>query len=295
MKLLCIHAHFDDFEFVAAGTFELCRQKLGQRVKAKVVVCTDGAAGHHSRPRAETARMRLREQMASARIGGYEFEPLRLPDGRRPREACAQLTTGFYAALWKVIRDFEPDYIFCPPLPTDSLIGVHPDHINVAEAVRRVAYMINVPHAFTPEYPADERRSVPCKTPVILHVHDSYMAGERPFDLAIEVEPAFEKIAAMLWCHQSQIAEWMPWVGRHNLQAPRSIEDWEGRLRARFKWNNRQHGIRSSRAFEVFTVTAWGVVPEYETLLQDFPGLSRSHSHLAQLRRRLQRWQRAGF
>ena len=30
-----------------------------------------------------------------------------------------------------------------------------PQAVAVAEAVRKVAYMINVPHAFTPEYPAD--------------------------------------------------------------------------------------------------------------------------------------------
>ena len=29
MKILCVHAHFDDFEFAAAGTFELWRRKLG--------------------------------------------------------------------------------------------------------------------------------------------------------------------------------------------------------------------------------------------------------------------------
>lgn len=81
MKILCVHAHFDDFEFVAAGTFELWRRQLGKDLKAKVVVCTDGAAGHHFRTRKETAQVRLLEQRASARIGGYEFELLRLPAG----------------------------------------------------------------------------------------------------------------------------------------------------------------------------------------------------------------------
>ena len=150
LKALFIHAHYDDYEFTAAGTFELWRRKLGDDFRGRVVVCCDGRAGHHFRTRDETARIRLAEQEASARLGGYEFVPLLLPDGTMPREACLQVTPELLAALWKAIRDFEPDYLFCPPLGSDPLAGIHNDHETVAEAVRRVAYMINVPHAFTP-------------------------------------------------------------------------------------------------------------------------------------------------
>ncbi len=92
MKALCIHAHFDDFEFVVAGTFELWRRELGPDFTGRVVVCTDGKAGHQFRTREETGRLRLQEQEASARVGGYQFERLRLPDGQPPREACQQVT-----------------------------------------------------------------------------------------------------------------------------------------------------------------------------------------------------------
>jgi LmbE family N-acetylglucosaminyl deacetylase len=81
MKVLFIHAHFDDFEFTAAGTFELWRRKFGKDFRGRVLVCTDGKAGHQFRSREETGRMRLAEQEASARIGRYEFELLRLPNG----------------------------------------------------------------------------------------------------------------------------------------------------------------------------------------------------------------------
>ena len=194
MRILCVHAHFDDYEFVASGTFELWKRKLGDKLRARVLVCTDGKAGHHFRSREELHHVRMLEQQASARLGGYELEVLRLPDGQVPREACLQVTTPLLAALWKSIRDFEPDYLFCPPIAADPLAGLHVDHLAVAEAVRKVAYMINVPHAFTPEYPADETHSTPCKVPVILNVYDGYMAGANSFDLAVDVEEVFSKI-----------------------------------------------------------------------------------------------------
>jgi LmbE family N-acetylglucosaminyl deacetylase len=291
MRILFIHAHFDDYEFTAAGTFERWRRALGKELRARVIVCTDGRAGHHFRTRAETGRMRLREQRASARIGGYEFDVLRYPDGTVPREACLSVDRELLAGLWKAIRDFEPDYLFCPPLPLDPLAGVHVDHVAVAEAVRKVAYMINVPHAFTPEYPEDERRSGSCKVPVILTTYDGYMHGGNAFDLAVDVTGVFETIRALTWCHQSQIREWIPWVGRHHLaRGPETIEEWSVVLRERFMRQQRDLGIRGRNLFEVFNVTAWGEVPTYDQLLRDLPGVVRSVSHLGRLRARLKRW-----
>src|SRR5918999_1842890 len=81
MRILHAHAHFDDYEFTAAGTFETWKRKLGEDLRARVIVCTDGKAGHHFRTREETGLVRLAEQTASAELGGYEFELLRLPDG----------------------------------------------------------------------------------------------------------------------------------------------------------------------------------------------------------------------
>jgi len=293
MKALFLHAHYDDYEFTAAGTFELLRRKPGSAFKAKVIVCTDGKAGHHFRTREETGRMRFAEQEAAARIGGFEWALLRLPNGEAPREACLQVTPELLAALWKAIRDFEPDYLFCPPLPADPLAGVHNDHLTVADAVRRVAYMINVPHAFTPEFSADETRSQPCRTPVVIHVYDAYMFGANAYDFAVDVEEVFSTIREMTWCHQSQIAEWLPWIGRHHMDAPKSPPDWEKILRARFERKNRELGIASKHAMEVFTVSAWGEVPTVEQLRADFPMLSGEASNLRRLEERLRTW-RAG-
>ena len=271
MKLLFINAHYDDFEFTAAGTLLAWRKKLGAAVQARIIVCTDGKAGHHFRPREETGQMRRREQEAAAKIGGFEFELLTMANGEVPREACLQPTPLFLAALWKSIRDFEPDYLFSPPVVVDPLAGIHVDHIAVADAVRRVAYMINVPHAFTPEYPADETVSRPCKVPVIVNVYDAYMERSNTCGIAVDVEDEFAGIAEMSWCHQSQIVEWLPWVGRHDMKAPASLAEWSVELRRRFENKNRQLGIASARALEVFTLTSWGETATKEQIARDFP------------------------
>ena len=290
MKALFVHAHFDDYEFTAAGTFELLRRRLGGAFQAKVIVCTDGKAGHHLRTREETGRIRIAEQDASAKLGGYQWELLHLPNGEVPREACLQVTPELLAALWKSIRDFEPDYLFCPPLPGEPLAGVHNDHLTIAEAVRRVAYMINVPHAFTPEYPADETHSEPRKTPVILHVYDAYMSGANSFDLAVDVEEVFPLLCEMTWAHQSQVVEWLPWVGRHRMDPPKSPADWAKTLRARFNRKSRELGLETKHAMEVFTVSAWGEVPAHDDLLAELPVICRESSNLERLNSRLGAW-----
>jgi LmbE family N-acetylglucosaminyl deacetylase len=290
MKALFIHAHFDDYEFTAAGTFELLKRHLCDAFQAKVIVCTDGTAGHYFRPREETGRLRAEEQSASAALGGYVWAPLRAPDGSLFRESCLQVTTALLAALWKAIRDFEPDYLLCPPLPRDPLAGIHNDHVVVAEAIRRIAYMINVPHAYLAEYPADETRSAPCKVPVILNVHDGYMRGVNAFDLAVNTESTFEAVAAMSWCHQSQIAEWLPWVGRHAMDVPKSMADWKATLRARFQRQNRELGLPEFGAREAFTVSAWGTVPVFDQLRGDFGEIFPDAVVAPELEGKLERW-----
>ena len=290
MRLLYIHAHFDDYEFTAAGTFDLWKRKGGDQCHTKLIVCTDGAAGHHFRSREETGRLRLSEQEESARLGGYEFELLRLPDGQVPRETSLQSTPPLLAALWKAIRDFEPDYLFCPPLPSDTLSGIHLDHAAVADAVRKVAYMINVPHAFTTEFPHLGSEAQFIKTPVILNVFDGYQFGENSYDLAVNIEGVFARVCEMSYCHRSQIMEWLPWVGRHEMKAPHSLDEWSKQMRARTLKRNTSLGIKLPIPTEVFTVTAWGTVPSLKQLTDDFPNLIPEICQFKNLEQKLSRW-----
>lgn len=293
MKLLFVHAHFDDYEFTAAGTFELWRRAGGAKVQRRILVCTDGGAGHHRMTREQTVGRRIAEQESSARLGEYEFRLLTGSDGDPFREGRLRFTPGFLPALWREIREFEPDYLFCPPIPESPLAGVHVDHLEVAEAVRSVAYMINVPHAFTPEYPSADPEPAPVRTPVILNTYDGYMAGGHGHDLAIDVSEVSDFVAELAWCHESQLREWLPWVDRHNLSVPADLEAWRPQFRQVLARRKAALGISEPGLFEVFLVTAWGALPRMDQLMRDFPGLVAQASHLERLAARLATWRSA--
>ena len=287
MRLLCVHAHFDDYEFVAAGTFDRFRERWGSSLEARLIVCTDGAAGHHQLGWSETRERRWQEQQASAALGGYQVERLVLPDGRLRPEANPIVDRPFLAALWSRIRAFEPDYLFCPPIPRDPLAGIHVDHVAVASAVRQVAYMINVPHAYSDLYPELGGEPRPCRVPVILNTYDGYMVGSNMLDFAVDIEGSFDLIARMTWCHQSQVCEWLPWVGRHRMPTPGSLDEWREVLRQRYRRQSRELGISESVAAEAFMVTSWGEVPSRAQLENDFPPLIPEISTFSNLERRL--------
>lgn len=301
MKILCIHAHFDDFEFACAGLFLLWKQKgigvgssISNNVQGKILICTDGAVGHHRLSRAETTLLRQKEQAAAAELGGFEWEMLRAPDGSPFREGCIQTDRLFLAALWKSIREYQPDYIICPPIPRDPRIGIHVDHLQVAEGVRRVAYLINAPHAYTPEFPdifSDKTTNQDpnfINTPVIMTAFDAYMAKDESHDLEIDITEVMDPLAEMAYCHQSQISEWLPWVGRHSMEAPSSLDDWKRQLQTRFQNRNRSLGLSASALQEVFTITAWGTIPSIDKLKEDLPEFNfRDETELA---KRLSAW-----
>jgi hypothetical protein len=74
---------------------------------------------------------------------------------------------------------------------------------------------------------------------------------------------------------------------------PASVLEWQATLRTRFDRKNRELGIDSSHAVEVFRVTAWGAVPTLAQLTADLPAMFGAASNLDALERRLQQWRYA--
>lgn len=132
-RYLFIGPHPDDIEIGAGAT---AAKLAGAGKDVCFLICTDGRFGTDRAPAGMSgellAALRKREAEASASLLGVKMiRFLPFCDG------------GFYnedalmRAIARVISDFKPDVIFAPdPCVTSEC---HPDHLNVGEAVRRLA------------------------------------------------------------------------------------------------------------------------------------------------------------
>ena len=147
IKVMMIVAHQDDFEFCAGGVSAMLGEYYGDEFKLKVLAMTCGASGHHEMLPEATYRRREAEALQSASIIGAEYECLNGLDGV---SLAGQIfiDRNTLGGLWNVVRNFEPDFIFCPPVPADPLRGVHIDHYNTACTVRLTAYQYKVSYAY---------------------------------------------------------------------------------------------------------------------------------------------------
>lgn len=263
MRVMSIMAHQDDFEFNAAGTFTLLRQTLGEGVAFKIVTTSRGASGHHEMDLEETFRHREKEAQAAAEKIGAEYECLRRLDGTHV-PAQVLVDRNLLGGLWNVIREFEPNVIFCPPVTRDPLAGIHVDHESTAMAVRMVAYQLVAPRAY-PTTRGPVKMRVP--QPLILNVDDLY-ASEGHFDIRQDISNVWETKVAMGMCHASQIFEWLPWAGRRDVPTP---QQWEEIFVQRHLSANKRYGQDDQVRSEYFRITRWGRGPAAGELERLFP------------------------
>ncbi|MCH2174738.1 MAG: PIG-L family deacetylase [Lentisphaeria bacterium] len=271
MKLLSIHAHYNDFELSGLGSFLSFRKKHGPNCHIKAIICTNGEAGHNLMTRSETGLVRYREQEEAAKIGHFDFELLRYPNDEVPREGTLMADHLLCAALWKAIRDYKPDYLFCPGLINNPVLGIHPDHQVIAKSIRKIAYMIQVPLAYSLEYPNEQIEKVPIRLPVIINFVDTYQISHCECDLGIDISEVVDIVISASYCHKSQICEWLPWIGQHIDEPPKSLEDWKNIYLKRMKTIGRQMGYSKKQIIEGFILTSWGRIPKLKELLLDFP------------------------
>ena len=255
IRVMSIMAHQDDFEFSASGTFASLREYYGERVKFKILTTTRGASGHHISGLEETFRRRDAEARKSAEIINAEYECLTCLDGAHPHGQVFidQNTLG---GLWNVVREFQPHYIFCPPVIENPLAGIHIDHYNTACAVRMIAYQLTVPHAYPVinEASSTERGVYP----VIVNVDDAY-ARECGFHLCVDIDDVYEKKKLkMAMCHESQIFEWLPWNGERAIPTK---DEFVQAFRKRHSDINKRYGLNDDTPREFFRITFWGKYP----------------------------------
>ena len=132
-RYLFVGPHPDDIEIGAGATVSRLAS-LGKQIT--FLICTDGRYGDENTDLLglELARVRKEEARQSAGLLGVEdVRFLELSDG------------GFYSredlfsGIAKVIGEVQPEVIFAPDPNVSS--ECHVDHLNVGQAVRRLAYL----------------------------------------------------------------------------------------------------------------------------------------------------------
>jgi LmbE family N-acetylglucosaminyl deacetylase len=280
--IMFIAAHQDDAEGLAGGLFAKLNRMLEPR---GLVACfTDGSVGHYRvefiKDQKKLVKIRDKEASNAASIYGFEYQRLFDNEGRSFKDGRLEVNWKTRGAVWKAIRDFQPDLIVTLPVnsPSDPY-GMHNDHTNIGEIVKRTAYLIPAPLAF-PEYYskdfieilADDDEFEFVKPPIIVTVHDPYSGKIQP-DIVVSLTENELNQKVQAWgAHLSQWKEWLPWVAKY--EPPTDIESLKQSLISRSNRLAKSLPItpKPNEVYESFTITNWALrVPTLDEIKQYFP------------------------
>lgn len=189
-RFLFVGPHPDDIEIGAGATIA----RLAEAGKAVTfLICLDGRFGLSTAPAGTTeeelVEIRKREAVAAAKVLGVtDVRFLGLSDG------------GFYdveelrKGIARVIGEVQPQVLFGPDPTLAS--ECHPDHLNVAGCVRRLAYFCRIPQIMA------GTGAVSAQVEAVAF----YMTA-RPNRFVATGAAAFEKQMEAIRCHRSQYPE----------------------------------------------------------------------------------------
>jgi len=267
LRIIAIFAHPDDAESKMGGTAALWAE-MGHEVK--FVSLTNGDHGHHEIGGGPLAnRRRAEAQEAARRLGVKEYVVLDNHD--------AELMPHLHIRqqVIREIRKWNADIVL--GLRTNDY---HPDHRNAGQLVMDAAYMVVVPNV-TPDTPPLERN------PVFLYMQDRFR-WPYPFqnDIVVAIDKALDKKVDGLDAHDSQMYEWLPWVGGTLSQVPSDPAARRAWLAERWARPNvtdahrpaliKYYGQRVAsqvRHVEGFEIAEYGRQPSEEEIRRLFPML----------------------
>jgi len=265
IRIIMIGAHPDDCDIKGGGAAALL-SSLGYAVK--FVAVTNGDAGHQTMKGTALARRRLAEAQEAGKRFGVTYDVLNNHDGELLPTLEVRLQ------IIKKIREWNADVVIAPR-PNDY----HPDHRYTGVLVQDAAYMVAVPNV-APETPRLE------KNPVFLYFQDHFQRPN-PFrpDVAIDISAVYTQKIHALAAHQSQVYEWLPWIGGFLDKVPTDKseqEKWLAETRAvkitpdvrasLEKWYGKDTAAQVQHA-EAFEVCEYGARPSDEDLRRIFPML----------------------
>ena len=263
IRIIMIGAHPDDCDLKGGGTAALL-SSMGYAVK--FVAVTNGDAGHQNMKGTALAKRRLAEAKEAGKRFGVTYDVLDNHDGELLPTLAVRLQ------IIKKIREWNADVVIAPR-PNDY----HPDHRYTGVLVQDAAYLVAVPNV-APETPRLE------KNPVFLYFQDHFQRPN-PFrpDVAIDISSAYAQKVHALDAHQSQVYEWLPWIGGFLDKVPTNKgeqEKWLAETRAvkitpdvrasLEKWYGKDKAAQVQHA-EAFEVCEYGARPTDEDLKRIFP------------------------
>ena len=269
LNIIAVFAHPDDADSKMGGTAALMA-KIGHNVK--FVSITNGDAGHHEEGGGMLAKRRRAEAQEAARqLGIAENTVLDNHDGELLPELHIR------QQVIREIRKWDADVVL-GLRPNDY----HPDHRYAGVLVQDAAYMVVVPNV-TPDTPPLT------KNPVFLYMSDGFQKPN-PFshDIVVGIDEVFEQKVRGLDAHDSQMYEWLPWVGGRLDQVPENpaerfqylLNSYTNRSRVSDeqrasleKWYGAEKAA-SFRFVESFEICEYGHQPSEEEIRAIFPMLN---------------------
>jgi len=266
-RLIVIGAHPDDCDMDAGGTAILFA-KMGYAVK--FVSVTNGDAGHQHEGGGALAKRRIAEAQEAGKRFGVTYDVLDNHDGE------LLPTLDIRLQIVRKIRAWNADVVIAPR-PNDY----HPDHRYTGVLVQDAAYMVAVPNV-APDTPPLK------KNPVFLYSQDGFKRPN-PFrpDIAIDITSVFDQKIHAVAAHESQVYEWLPWIGGYENEVPKNPADREKWLASRYeanisseikaaleKWYGKEKAS-SVKYFEAFEICEYGTQPNDERIRSLFQMLKK--------------------
>jgi len=267
IRIIMIGAHPDDCDEDGGGTAALFAQ-MGYAVK--FVSVTNGDAGHQTLKGAELAKRRFAETQEAGKRIGVVYDVLNNHDG------LLMPTLDVRLAIIRKIREWNADVVIAPR-PNDY----HPDHRYTGVLVQDAAYMVAVPN-IAPDVPALK------KNPVFLYYQDRFQKPN-PFrpDIVVDITAVYDKKVSALDAHESQMYEWLPWIGHYLDQVPKDKTErikWLAKQRAGTinaemrasleKWYGKEKTSNVKYA-EAFEICEYGAQPTDADIKKLFPMLGK--------------------
>jgi LmbE family N-acetylglucosaminyl deacetylase len=266
VRIIMIGAHPDDCDQDGGGTAALLAS-MGYAVK--FVSVTNGDAGHQTDKGASLAKRRLAEAKEAGKRFGVDYDVLDNHDGQLQPDTEVRLQ------VIRKIREWNADVVIAPR-PNDY----HPDHRYTGVLVQDAAYMVAVPNV-APDTPPLK------KNPVFLYFQDGFQRPN-PFrpDIAVDITKVYNQKIHAMDAHESQMYEWLPWIGQYLDKVPAGKADrekWLAQTRAvkitpdvrtsLEKWYGKEKAAQVQHA-EAFEICEYGARPTDADIRRMFPMLT---------------------